>query len=342
MTRALVTGANGFMGMHMIELLVAEGHETLGTDIAPDKPDALKDVPYEYAPCDLRDPQAVARLVAGRGPFDHVYHIAGLFDYSASFADLHAVNVQGTYNLLWQLSYDSDRGRFRSRGEMPKRVVVWGAAGVYDFAKESPAKETSPTNPRGGYLYTKWSEEQLALQMGDLGLPVAIIRPGGVYGPRSRYGVATSIFVAARGGLGPVFAGSKKVRGSTVHVVDVCRAAAFLAGRDEAVQQIYNVGDDSAYTLYELTRALAKRLDFPVLPVALPLGLQKTMVGNLMKKAARKGRASMLNTEMVDLLAHDALLDTAKLKALGWSPRYPDAMKGLMETVEWYEKEGWL
>lgn len=350
--RALVTGANGFMGKHMLRILsgwktgaAQDGYDIVATDIGGQAQKALlagdgpTAVPYEYLPCDLRDPVQVDGLVLRR-TFDVVFHIAGLFDYSAAYKDLFDVNVRGSRNLIRVLGRD---GSWQGAPLMPKRMVVWGAAGVYDFAKESPAKETSPVSPRGGYLTTKYMEEMLMLEEGArLGIPVTVIRPGGVYGPGSRYGVALSIFIAARGGMGPFYFGPGHTRAGMVHVEDVCRAAAFLARRHEAAGEIYNVNDDSEYRTSQLMRHCAKLLGFPLLPVNFPLGIMCWFIGNLKKKAAKKGRVSMLNEEMIELVACDALLDVSKLKKIGWTPRWPDSIKGLEATIAWYEKEGWL
>ena len=335
--KALVTGANGFMGTYMVELLVEQGYDVLATDIGPASTERTSPTqPGQrcyYAPCDLRDRPQVAALVDGYA-FDHVFHIAGLFDYSAAYKDLYDVNVRGTRHLLRELAAGARR---------PRSVVVWGAAGVYDFDRESPAKETSPVDPKGGYLTTKYMEEMEALDLGrELGLAVTVIRPCGVYGPRSRYGVATSIIMCARGGMGPFYFGSGKTRAGMIHAEDVCRAAPFLSRRPEAAGEIYNVNDDSSYATADLMRACAKRLGFPLIPGNLPLGIMKFFVGNLGRKAAKKGRISAVNAEMTDLLACDAMLDASKLKALGWVPKHPDSMRGLLETIEWYEKEGWL
>ena len=332
---ALVTGANGFMGTHMVELLVASGHDVCATDIGPRSAITPATAPgqrCDYAQCDLRDRSQVGALMASR-TFDHVFHIAGLFDYSAAYQDLFDVNVLGSMNLLNAIDASASR----------PSIVVWGAAGVYDFDKESPAKETSPVNPKGGYLTTKYMEERLVLETGARrGLAVSVIRPCGVYGPRSRYGVAMSIIMCARGGMGPFYFGSGKTRAGMIHAEDVCGAALFLAGRPEAAGEIYNVNDDSSYATADLMRACAKRLGFPLIVGNYPLGIMRFFVGNLGKKAAKKGRISGVNAEMTDLLAYDAMLDASKLKALGWKPKHPDSLQGLLSTIDWYEKEGWL
>ena len=351
--RALVTGANGFMGRHLCRILAswntgAEeiGYEITATDIGGDPHWALVAgegntvVPCRYIPCDLRDPVQVDKLVLWQS-FDVVFHVAGLFDYSAAYDDLYDVNVRGSRNLIRALGQDD--GVLRSPKVLPRRIIVWGAAGVYDFSKGSPVTETSPKNPKGGYLTTKYMEERLMLDEGArLGIPVTVIRPGGVYGPGSRYGVGFSVILAARGGMGPFYFGPGNTRAGMVHVEDVCRAAAFLARRHEAEGEIYNVNDDSAYRTSELMRTCTKKLGFPLLPINFPLGVMRFFIGNLSRRAAKKGRISMLNTEMTDLLAYDALLSTEKLRALGWRAKWPDSIKGLEATIDWYEKEGWL
>ncbi len=348
--RALITGANGFMGQYMQRVLMdwRDGYDLTLTDIGGEpsrgvqlvhSPGTSPGVPYVYEPCDLRDFSQIKLLTLREGPFDVVFHVAGLFDYSASVDDLRAVNVDGARNLIRALGV----------GLKPKRIVVWGAGGVYDFTKESPATETSPTNPKGGYLTTKYEEEMMMLEEGArLGIPVTVIRPCGVYGAGSRYGVATSIMLAARGGMGPFYFGPGNTRAGMVHAEDVCRAAAFLANRIEAEGQIYNVNDDCdsvarpAYCTADLMRKCAERLDFPLLPFNFPIGIMRFFIGNLRKKAAKKGRVSILTEEMTDLLAYDALLDASKLRALGWRPKHPDSLKGLLATIDQYEEEGSL
>lgn len=340
---ALVTGAGGFMGSHMVELLKEKGYTVLATDIVlPKEP-----LPWDmFKRADLAEPNQIENLVeavsAKYGAVDAVFHIAGLFDYSASREQLYRVNVETTFGLFMALKY---------RGLRP-RIIVWSAAGIYDFAETPTPQNTKgisedwPVKPQGHYLQSKYEGECMALYLGDhFGFCVSALRPGGVYGPRSRYGVATSIFLAANGMMGPFLMANKENRGGTVHARDVCRAALFLAEqpRELVSGQVFNAADDSKYTIADLSRFIAKEVGFPFLPaITLPLKLMDKMTANLAKKAEKKGRLSILNSEMSALLKFDSLLDTGKLKKLGWLPKCPDAKIGLVQTIAAYQKEGWI
>lgn len=347
---ALVTGAAGFMGSHMLELL--ENGQSYTTVLATDISHPNRHLPcHAFFEADLAKKGTARNLLAniagdlGRtgalsSVFDPdqftVFDIKGLFDYSRTYPELHRANVEASKNL-----YDAlIAGGFRAR------VVVWSAAGIYGDFPENPAKETSPEIPAGNYLVSKWVQEKLALDLSKThSLCICAIRPAGVYGPRSRYGVATSIKLISRGMMGPFRMGRGNNRVSTIHVRDVCGAAIHLSGldRNEVSGQAYNVADDSAYTVAELSNFFGREVGFSFAPaIRLPFSVMEKMTSDLVKKAKKKGRISMVDNEMSALLNLDALLDTSKIKATGWRPKYPDALIGLKETIASYREEGWI
>lgn len=349
---ALVTGASGFMGSHLVELLRESGDFALilATDIAIPKQKLSAD---EFFIADLACAGEARELISAVktelssralwGPLMAnrqftVFDVKGLFDYSRTYPELHTANVEASTNLYYELLKQG----------FVSRVVVWSAAGIYGDFPENPAKETSPAIPMGNYLVSKWVQEQVALGFGRESpdhLCVSAIRPAGVYGPRSRYGVATSIKLMSRGMMGPFRMGRGNNRVSTIHVRDVCGAAMHLAGLPwSAVSgQVYNVADDSAYTVAELSNFFGRALGFSFAPlIFLPFAVMEKMTSDLIKKAKKKGRISMVDNEMSALLKLDALLDTSKIKTTGWRPKYPDALVGLKETLQTYRAEGWI
>lgn len=345
---ALVTGACGFMGSHLVELLHENGWPVIATDIVRPTRWSNWDV---FFLADLGDKEEtiilVARIISWLKEKDLfsatrdgdsfvVFDVKGLFDYSRSYPELYRANVTASKNL-----YETLVKRW-----FKMRLIVWSAAGIYGDFPEVPAKETSPELPLGNYLTTKWVQEKVALEFSKYpDVCVSALRPAGVYGPRSRYGVALPIFLASRGMMGPFFIGVKGNRGSMVHGRDVCNAALFLAEQPREIVNghAYNVADNSSYTIEEISRFIAREVGFPFFPwVRLPFSVMEKMTKQQMALAEKKGRVSMLNLEMLDLLRLNAILDTAKLKGLGWQPQYPDSLQGLRETIRAYREEGWI
>ncbi len=336
---ALVTGACGFMGSHMVDILRKHGNwQVIATDVSAAR--GYAPPWHTFCLADLTNKsevEALAHFIKEQSSnLDAVFDVKGLFDYSSPIEALRRVNVQGSKNL-----YDMLVEFFPGT-----RVVFWSAAGIYGNFPEVPAREDSPTNPKAAYLVSKLEQEQMAFNNYlEIDLCMSSLRPAGVYGPRARYGVAMSIFLASRGMMGPVLMGSGKNRVSMVHGRDVCNAALFLAEQPKSAVsgQPFNVGDNSTYTIGELSRFIGKEVGFPFAPlVKLPFSVMVNMTKSQMKLAEKKGKISLLTDEMLDLLKLEALLDLSKLRSLGWKPEYPDSLQGLRETIRAYREEGWL
>ncbi|MBI2099225.1 NAD(P)-dependent oxidoreductase [Candidatus Uhrbacteria bacterium] len=334
---ALVTGACGFMGPHMVDILREHGWFVIATDIVA--PTGYKPPWHKFHLADLANQEEVLELasfIKKQSAFlNAVFDVKGLFDYSSPIEALRRANVRGSQNL-----YDMLAEFFPGT-----KVVLWSAAGIYGDFPQVPAREDAPKNPKAAYLVSKLEQEEMAFADYKNDLCVSSLRPAGVYGPRARYGVAMSIMLASRGMMGPVFMGSGKNRVSMVHGRDVCNAALFLANQPwPAVHcQPFNVGDNSAYTIEELSRFIAREVGFPFAPwLRLPFSVMVKTTQGQMKQAEKKKLVSLLNEEMLDLLKLEAFLDLSKIRALGWTPEFPDSFQGLRKTIQAYREEGWL
>lgn len=201
---ALVTGACGFVGSHMVELLMEKGIEVRATDLEKADRTHLNRLGIEFVPSDLTKKETLLPALEG---VDYIFDIASLFDYSAPWDLLYKVNVEGARNLC-QVALETN----------PKVIVHWSSGSIYGIPKELPTTETSPIYPSNNYEKSKWRQEQVMLEYHKrYGLPVVVIRPAVIYGPRSKYGVMTPIFMMAKGKLRAI-PGSRKTRGSFVHI----------------------------------------------------------------------------------------------------------------------------
>lgn len=329
---ALVTGAAGFVGWHMVNLLLKKGYRVLATD----KPECRVDISHEsleYIPADLRKPETLT-WISERG-IDRVFHIAGVHDFVASWQELYSVNCIGTENLL-QLLLPSK--------ENIKSIIICGSGSVYgrNFRTNRPTRESEEAAPTNLYEKSKLIEEKIALRYSEKhGLPLCVIRPSAIYGPRSRYALAVSIFMINKGIL-KFIPGSGKNIVTLVHVEDVVRAAEFLSSKPGAIGQVFNIADDSPTNVKELLKHVATLLGKRIYPVHIPMTLILTVAQIDEFISEMKGRRPTLERDLTRYLAQDAWMDNAKLKSLGYRFKYSDVRIGIEETVDWYRSEGWL
>ncbi|HWL65760.1 MAG TPA: NAD(P)-dependent oxidoreductase, partial [Actinomycetota bacterium] len=236
----LVTGATGFIGSHMVEVLAEAGHDVIAADLpsaldapADDRtrwPEVCAQAGAKLVPLDLTDPASVESAIAGT---ELVFHIAAVFDYTAPESVLRSVNVEGTRNLFDGLV---------ARGEC-RRVVNWGAGGIYGppVPSEGEFTEDSPKRPTNPYLVSKWDQEKLAHRYRDKGIEVTSVRTTSPYGPRAVYGSGQLLVQMAKS---PVAFSNLTGNIPFVHVRDLCRAALHLASYEAADGEAYNVTDD--------------------------------------------------------------------------------------------------
>jgi len=345
---SLVTGACGFTGSWMVEVAHAAGHEVRATDRPeacrqddPERgwcPGVARGLGIEPIPADLTRHSDLDGLADG---VDYVFHVAGLFSYSASWAALKAVNVDGTRALVERTLAHAPRLR---------RFVLWGSGGVYGFHDRDgvPLREDDPPEPPNDYLISKWRQEWAVMEAGRTrGLPWTIVRPTTVYGPRCVYGTAQLLLGAAKMSL-PVVPANFTTPIPFVHALDVCRAALFLADHPEAEGQVFNVDDGTEMSQVEFFRYVAALqgraalvLPSPIPPAALRRAL--VPVARLAQGlAGLLGARSPLEADSVDYVGRDVRYSTEKLKALGFEFTWPDSRDGIRETLDWYRDQGWL
>lgn len=336
----LVTGACGFCGSHMVELLVEKGYKVRATDLPNSNRginyDVIKSLGVEFTPSDLTEKETLKKVLEG---VTYVLHPAAMFDYIASWELLEKVNVHGTRNLCEAMV---EVGTI-------KRFINWSSAGVYGEPdpKLQPTKEDAPK----GYnclLYekSKWEQEKVVVEFYEkFKLPFTTIRPSPIYGPRNFYGIGQIIFYIAKGQI-PGIPVTARGRTPFVNVKDVCNSALFLLNKDSAIGEVYNIVDDTVITMYEFTHFVAPHVDATIInfyismrQVAFWLGLAARWSYFIAK--IRKTRPK-IEKESLNYITRSYWFSNEKLKKLGYQFLYPDARAGLKETIAWYRERGHL
>jgi nucleoside-diphosphate-sugar epimerase len=341
--RTLVTGACGFIGSHLVEVLAEAGHEVIAGDVpaaievdADDRsrwPEICRAAGARPVSLDLTDPDSIGAAIGGA---EVVFHVAAVFDYTAPEELLQRVNVEGTRALMEALV---------ARGEC-RRVVNWGAGGIYGDPnpKSVPFREDSSKRPTNAYLLSKWDQERLAHAYRARGMEVTSVRPTSPYGPRAAYGSGQLLMALAER---PV--AFRNLRGNIpfVHVRDLAASALHLADHPDAVGEAYNVTDDGRIDAVELARVVAGVMGTTprILPPAPIPVMRKVLSGAARVSAAaarRTGKRPVLEYDSVQYFGRDYVYSNDKLKRTGFRFRWPQPEPGIRATIEWYLRNGWV
>lgn len=340
--RSLVTGACGFIGSHMVEVLNEAGHDIIAADLpsawATDSleaamyPELVRSMAAETHSIDLADPGSLDVLPTD---VDYVFHVASIFSYTTPLEVMQKVNVEGTRRLA---------ERYMGSKKL-KRWVQWGAGGVYGLPSnrdvEVFTEELAP-EPGNNYLRSKWEQEFLVMELGRTKkLPYTIIRPTTVYGPRGGYG-SRQLFLGVKDS--PVVAIPGNLNGHIpyVHVRDVARAALHLAGHRGAKNEVYNLNDDTDMTTVEYMRALAKMYGKPFVKLPpVPLKQILSLLSPVLNAQFHLTRdvlkvKPLLEPDMLAYVTEDFKYSNDKLKGTGFQFAYPDARQAFPETLRWY------
>lgn len=356
---ALVTGACGFTGHHLVETLLSEGWEVIATDLEPpDRSDyytetdnaphpvydreTIADSTATFQAADLTEPETLDPLFDDR-TYDAVFHLASLFDYFAERETLEAVNVEGARNIATAAA-DAGVDQF-------VHVSTLGVLGDAGF--EQPKDERAPYDPHNRYCESKVRQERLLEALAEeRDLPLTILRPAPIYGPGNRYGVYHIPLVVSKMGFAPVFRiypRDRQLMFPSVHVEDLCRIALFVhEHREEAVGETYHAVSD-CIPQDELVEFLADAVDVPSVRIPIHAGLYSRLAGytvwhsgRIERIARARGVRPKIDAAITRYLAHNMWFDNRKIRDLGYTFEYRDPKAGLWDYVTWCKSEGLL
>ncbi|MGH4021118.1 MAG: NAD-dependent epimerase/dehydratase family protein [Pseudonocardiaceae bacterium] len=306
--RVVVTGAAGFIASHLVDALLAAGHEVIALDrrsvhddaiAAADLAQALGHDRLRLHRVDLATDNLDA-LVAGA---DTVFHLAGLpgvrGSWGARFGDYVTANILATNRLLAACEHADVR-----------RLVFASSSSVYGTAC-GPSREDDPTSPISPYGVTKLAAEHLCLAHAartDTALSVAALRYFTVYGPRQRPGMAIGqVLLAALTGIGVPLFGDGSQRREFTYVDDIVTAT-LAAATAKVTAAVINVGGGSSVTMLDV------------------LDLATAITGRTVPIVTAAAQAG-------DVVATEADLSLAR-RLLDYRPRV-DLREGMARHVDW-------
>jgi NAD dependent epimerase/dehydratase len=314
--RILVTGADGFIGSHLVEELVSRGHSVRAfvmynsfnswgwLDSSP--PDVRANM--EVVAGDIRDPFCVRAAMDG---CDVVFHLAALIAIPFSYTSPDAyvqTNVAGTLNVLQA-----------AREIGVKRVVHTSTSETYGTARYVPIDEEHPLNAQSPYAATKIAADQLALSFQrSFGTPVAVLRPFNTYGPRqSARAVIPTAITQIASGQRAIRLGALTPTRDFSFVTDTARAFIAVAESDAALGQIVNSGSSFEISVGDTVNLISE------------------VMGVQVKIECDEQRLRPKDSEVERLFA-----STSKIQRLtDWTPEYGGLngfRKGIAKTASWF------
>ena len=315
----LVTGASGFLGGRLTQMLAARGEDVVvlarGSSALGHLAAEIADGRVRVVRGDLGDLASLRAAFAAAGEVRTVFHCAACSTDWAAEAMYVRANVTGTRNLL-EAARDA-RGL--------ERFVHVSTTDVYGYP-EVPCAEDGATSGEVAswlpYCRTKRAGEAAVWEAAAAGLPVTVVRPATIYGPRGTdFTVEMSKLLRAR--LMATIEGGRATGGFT-YVDNVCEAMLLAADTEAALGRAYNVSDGTGASWREYLRVFARELGCPQpwidMPFGVAMGLARVMEAPF--RALPVPGKPLLTRHAVLLLGREQEFPNARAREeLGWVPR---------------------
>ncbi len=326
-TRVLVTGGTGFIGSHLVELLLSRGYSVVCLVRDPGQLRWISGLGVELVPGDCSDPGSLRNAVSN---VSLVIHAAGLTK-ARHAREYYKSNHQGTRNVLEACA--------RYNPGLNKFVLLSSLAAAGPGGPGRPVAETDAPRPVSDYGRSKLRAEEEALGFSST-FPVVILRPSAVYGPRDRD--MFELFRWASRGLTLEIAGGERYI-SPCYVGDVASAALAACERPTGSAAIYFIADTRPWSWSEFRHLLLRSGGVTARNVVIPraaaygIGLLSEL-GSLFT-----GRPALTNRQKIsEAVQLSWLCDTsAAARDFAFHPAH-SLEQGLQITWNWYRQNGWI
>ena len=326
MKRVLITGANGFLGFHLINAALAQKFEVFAGLRKNSKAEHLSQLPIQYSYLNYENVEDLTKEIADK-KINYIIHAAGTTK-ALKQQVFEQVNVAYTVNLA--------KAAQMSGNSFLKMVFISSLAAVGPLkANEGIITEKTFPSPLTSYGKSKLLAER---KLAELDIESVILRPTAIYGPREK-----EIFVIIKTLLKGIDAniGSKPQKLSFVYASDVADAAinALLSN----AKAVFNISDGNSYSKYDFADALKHIVNKKALRMHLPQSAVHSLAHSLEKFNGWLNKPTMLSREKLKkLVAENWICDISKAKQeLNFIPKF-NLETGLQETIEWYRQNNWI
>lgn len=311
MKKALVTGADGFIGSHLTEMLLKEGYKVTALAYYNSFNDwgwleGINHPNLTIISGDIRDAHFCKHITKD---IDIIFHLAALiaipYSYIApdSYVD---TNVKGTLNIC-QAAKENN----------VKRILATSTSEVYGTARYVPIDENHPKQPQSPYSASKIGADVMAMSFYNaFDLPIVVVRPFNTYGPRqSARAIIPTIISQIANGIKEIKLGDLTPTRDFNFVKDTCKGFIGLANCDAAIGQEVNIASNYEISMRDTLELIAKIMNADI------------------KFIEDEQRLRPKSSEVFRLWG-----DNTKIKKLtGFTPEY-DIERGLRETIKWFTK----
>jgi nucleoside-diphosphate-sugar epimerase len=325
--KALVTGANGFIGSHLVEYLDEQGWEIR---CLVRRQSNLRWIEHLNLSCvygDCRDKASIEEAVQDQ---EVVFHLAGKIkasDYDTYFA----TNCTGTRNMV--------EACLEKNPNLKCFVHISSIAAAGPSERQELLNEDGPCKPYNDYGKTKLLGEKIVQEHGKH-LPYVIIRPPNVYGPREQE--VYSILKVIQKRLKPLL-GTGEQQTTLCHVHDLVRGMVLAAASPEATGRVYYITDGTTHSYREIADLIARELGVAGFIVPLPHHLLLLVVMLMSVAGFLTKKPPFLTIERLREVRRTYLLfdGTRAEQDLGYRPKV-NLEQGVRSTIDWYRQEGLL
>lgn len=325
--KILITGATGFIGSHLAEELHRRGHTIRclirkGSDLK-----WIKDLPVEYVEGDYADIESLKKAVSG---VDLIYHAAGVTK-SKTKQGYFTGNLTPTVNMLKAVSI--------SNKNLKRFIHISSGAATGPNRNSGPIREDADMHPITSYGVSKMEAEKECRQMMET-IPITIVRPPAVYGPRDRD--VFEFFNTIGKGLQPMI-GFKDTYVSLIHAKDLVNGIILAGENAGSAGKTYYISSERYYNWKELGQITAKVMNKKVVRLRIPKFFVYIIAAFAEFASIFSSKPALINFEKARDMVQDAWTFSVEKaqRELGFKEKIT-IEDGIRDTVNWYREHKWL